>query len=284
MIQFNPINPLSARVEWSPSHRDHRKILVVDGEIAFTGWINISGVYSHSSWSRRHGTKAWRDTDLEVEGPAVAEFQHLFMNTWQSQNGPPLAARNYFPPLDKKGDAIVRVIGSVPGEYSFIYSTLISAINNAETRIYITDAYFAPGPEMLEALESAARRGVDVRLLVPGHTDEPMLMNATRSDYSELLSAGIQIYEWQGKMIHAKTATIDSVWSTVGSSNLDWWSIVRDDEVNAVILGYGFAQQMESTFNGDIERSDQIDPDRWAHRGALERGEELMGKVMAPML
>jgi cardiolipin synthase A/B len=283
VVQFNPINPLAGRVRWSPNHRDHRKLLVVDGKTAFTGGINITGVYEHGS---RDGDaeEAWRDTDLEVEGPAVAEFQRLFIDNWESQTGARLSDRNYFPALEKQGDARVRVIGSAPEESSLIYVTLVSAINNAESRIYITDAYFAPGHEMLDALEAAARRGVDVRILVPGKTDEPLVIMATRSDYSELLRAGVQIYEWQGKMIHAKTATIDSVWSTVGSSNLDWWSIVRDDEINAVVLGHRFAEQMEVMFKDDIERSDRIDAQQWKSRPFGERCRELIGNLTAPML
>ena len=184
VVEFNPINPLAARVRWSPDERDHRKLLIVDGKVAFTGGINISGVYASGRHNRdRHAAyelQSWRDTDLEVEGPAVAEFQKLFVNMWQSQTGAPPAARNYFPPLENKGDDIVRVIGSDPQGTSLIYVTLISAINNAESKIYITDPYFAPGPEMIDSLEAAARRGVDVRILVPGRSDEPLVMLATQ--------------------------------------------------------------------------------------------------------
>ena len=137
---------------------------------------------------------------------------------------------------------------------------------------------------MLEALEGAVGRGVDVRLLVPGKIDEPLVSLATRADYSELLQSGVQIYEWQGKMIHAKTATIDDVWSTVGSMNLDWWSIARNNEISAVILSYEFAKQMEFMFNADLERSDKIDPQQWEHRPVTERGAEIFGKMIEPML
>jgi cardiolipin synthase len=285
VLEFNPVNPLSARLRWSPNRRDHRKLTVIDGKIAFTGGINISGEYESASRGRKiDPAESWRDTDVEIEGPAVAEFQHLFIDTWQKQNGPALKPLNYFPPLDKKGDEIVRVIGSEPEQFSLIYVDLISAINNAESKIYITDAYFAPGREMIEALEAAVGRGVDVRLLVPGQIDEPLISLATRSDYSGLLQSGVQIYEWQGKMIHSKTATIDDVWSTVGSMNLDWWSIARNNEISAVILSYGFAKQMEFMFNADLERSDKIDPQQWEHRAFTERGAELIGRVLKPVL
>ena len=285
VLEFNPVNPLSMRVRWSPDRRDHRKLTVVDGKVAFTGGINISGEYESTSRGRKiDPAESWRDTDVEIEGPAVAEFQRLFMETWQKQNGPALKPRNYFPPLEKKGDEIVRVIGSAAEEFSLIYVDLISAINNAESKIYITDPYFAPGREMLEALEAAGGRGVDVRLLVPGKIDEPLISLATRSYYSELLQAGVHIYEWQGKMIHSKTATIDDVWSTVGSMNLDWWSIVRNNEISAVILSYEFAKEMERMFNADLERSDKIDPQQWEHRPVTERGAEMFGKMIEPIL
>ncbi len=285
VLEFNPVNPLSAGLRWSPNHRDHRKLTVIDGKIAFTGGINISGEYESTSRGKKiDPAESWRDTDVEIEGPAVADFQRLFMDTWQKQNGPALKPKNYFPPLEKKGDEIVRVIGSEPEEFSLIYVDLISAINNAESKIYITDPYFAPGREMLEALEGAASRGVDVRLLVPGKIDEPLVSLATRADYSELLQAGVQIYEWQGKMIHSKTATIDDVWSTVGSMNLDWWSIARNNEISAVILSYGFAKEMERMFTADLERSDKIDPQQWEHRPITERGAEVFGKMIEPTL
>jgi cardiolipin synthase len=285
VLEFNPVNPLSAGLRWSPNHRDHRKLTVIDGKIAFTGGINISGEYESTSRGKKiDPAESWRDTDVEIEGPAVADFQRLFMDTWQKQNGPALKPKNYFPQLEKKGDEIVRVIGSEPEQFSLIYVDLISAINNAESKIYITDPYFAPGREMIEALEAAAGRGVDVRLLVPGKIDEPLISLATRAAYSELLQVGVQIYEWQGKMIHSKTATIDDVWSTVGSMNLDWWSIVRNNEISAVILSYGFAKEMERMFYADLERSDKIDPQQWEHRPVAERGAEMFGKMIEPLL
>ena len=289
LLAFNPIDPWNARVRWSPDHRDHRKLLVVDGRIAFTGGINISshGLRTFSASgdeNRNSGLSDWRDTDVEIEGPAVAPFQRLFVTTWITQHGLPLDRRDYFPVLQNSGNDIVRVLGSVPEQFSVIYVTLISAINNAEKNVYITDAYFAPDAQMLETLEAAAQRGVDVRLLVPGRTNEPLIGPATRSQYSELLRAGIRVYEWREKMLHAKTATIDGVWSTVGSSNLDWWSIARNNEVNAVILNTGFANRMNLMFRNDIENSDQINLERWEKRSLVERIEESIADCVQPLL
>jgi cardiolipin synthase len=262
---------------------------VIDGKIAFTGGINISshGLRTFSASGeedRDSGLSHWRDTDVEIQGPAVAAFQRLFVTTWMSQHGMSLGSRDYFPVLQNQGNDIVRVLGSVPEQFSVIYVTLISAINNAETNVYITDAYFAPDAQMLETLEAAAQRGVDVRLLVPGSTNEPLIGPATRSHYSELLRAGIRIYEWRGKMLHAKTATIDGVWSTVGSSNLDWWSIARNNEVNAVVLSLDFAKQMNLMFRGDLENSQQIELPRWERRPLTERIEESVAGCFLPLL
>ena len=178
----------------------------------------------------------------------------------------------------------MRVLGSVPENFSVIYVTLLSAINNAETNVYITDAYFAPDVQMLEALEAAAHRGVDVRLLVPERSNEPFIGPATRSHYSELLRAGVRTYQWRGRMLHAKTATIDGVWSTVGSSNLDWWSIARDNELNAVVLSPDFAQQMNRMFRNDLENSEEIKLQRWERRSLMERIEESIAGCLQPLL
>ncbi len=289
LVEFDPLSPFAKGFRWSWLHRDHRKLMVVDGRLAITGGINISSVYTSGGnparkTSRDETAKTWRDTDVEIEGPVVSEFQEMFVANWLQQGGEPLKFADYFPSLDRQGNMIVRVLGSAPEEFSTIYVTLMSAIRNAETNIYITDAYFAPGAQMLEALEAAARRGVDVRLLVPGRINEPLIGSAARSDFSELLDAGVKIYLWQGKMLHAKTATIDGVWSTVGSSNLDWWSIARNDEINTVILSMRFGRQMNATFMSDLENSQQITSDAWRQRSVFERLEEDLTGYLKPMM
>jgi cardiolipin synthase len=287
VLEYRPLNPFAAKLSWIPTHRSHRKILVVDGRIAFTGGINISEVYASglsASKAKEPPAAYWRDTDIEVRGPAVAEFQHLFINEWNHQQGPPLAARDYFPKLERQGDQIVRVIGSVPERFSRIYVTLISAIVSSETNVYITDAYFAPDRQMLHALEHAAERGVDVRLLLPSQSDEPMIVSASRSHYQALLKSGVKIYEWRGEMLHAKTVTVDGVWSTVGSSNLDWWSIARNNEINAIVLSHSFGEQMNLMFQNDLENSDQIELGQWNHRPLHQRFEESFARIVEPLL
>ena len=290
LLEFNPINPLKVRAQWLVNNRDHRKLLIVDGRTAFIGGINISSVNSVGSViSRKKQTEgqsvAWRDTDLQVEGPAVGEFQKLFMETWEKQHGKPLAPKTYFPELKPQGNDIVRAIGSTADDpYSLIYLTLISAIGNAERQVYLTNAYFVPDPQLLKSLIDAAARGVDVKLILPSHSDSAVVFHAGRSHYSTLLKAGVKIYERRGALLHSKSAIIDGVWSTVGSTNLDWRSFLDNDEINAVILGREFAQQMQAMFATDLEASEAIDLERWEHRPLSFRFKEWMARVWGRLL
>ena len=290
VVEFNPVNPLTVKKPWSLNHRDHRKLLVIDGHTAFLGGINISGVYSSGSSLRRNDEPAdlksgWRDTDVRIHGPVVAELQKLFLNTWDKQKGKPLAARDYFPAVPPQGKDIVGAIGSTPDDpYSLIYLTLISAITNAEKQVYLTNAYFVPDPQLLNALVDAAKRGVDVRLILPGTSDSPAAFHAGRSHYSELLRGGVKIYERRGALLHAKTAVVDGVWSCVGSSNLDWRSALDNDEINAVILGREFAQQMQAAHATDIAASEAIELETWERRSLRLRLKELTARLWGRLL
>jgi cardiolipin synthase A/B len=283
VLQFNPVNPLSARKEWLVNNRDHRKLLVIDGHTAFVGGINFSRVHSGGSFAARKASEAksaWRDTHLRIEGPVVDEFQKLFIRTWEKQGGAPLAKANYFPALAAKGGEMVRAIGSTPDDPdSLIYRTLISAVSKAEVRVYLTNAYFVPDPQLIESLTDAARRGVDVRLVLPGHSDNHVAFHAGRSHYSALLRAGVKIHERRGAMLHAKTATIDGVWSCVGSTNLDWRSFLHNDEIDATILGREFAGQMQAAFAADLEESEAIDLERWEDRSLQLRLKEWAARL-----
>ncbi|MDO8294582.1 MAG: cardiolipin synthase [Gallionella sp.] len=290
VLEFNPINPLAAKTPWLINNRDHRKILVVDGKTAIIGGINISSVYSSGSVVKRAGkapgnTLAWRDTDLQIEGPVVGEFQKLFMQTWEKQRGQPLVLREYFPPLTVQGKDIVRAIGSTPDDpYSLIYLTLISAIGNAEKQVHLTNAYFVPDPQLLKSLTDAARRGVDVKLILPSQSDSAVVFHAGRSHYAGLLEGGIKIYERRGALLHSKSAVIDGVWSTVGSTNLDWRSFLDNDEVNAVIIGREFGQHMQAMFAEDLNASQSIDREYWERRPLLFRLKEWMARLWGRLL
>ena len=274
VVNFNPLNPLSSREEWGLTHRDHRKILIVDGKVAIIGGINISEVYSSSPFKRKKKEKApihWRDTDIQIEGPAVAEFQKLFLDTWSKQKGPNLSERNnYFPELKEKGNALVRVVGSTPGETNRIpFIMYVSAITFAEHSIHMTNSYFIPDDQILKALTDAAERGVDVKIILPGTTDSKLAFYAQRYYYPELLKSGVKIYEHSTSLLHAKTAVVDRVWSTVGSTNMDFLSLLHNDEVNAVILSHEFAVEMEKMFVKDLENSMQIQWGEWKKRPFL---------------
>ena len=288
VLEFNPVNPLNLRLPWAPNHRDHRKLLVVDGRTAFVGGINISSVYSSGSISRRPGRAAkgaWRDTHVQLEGPVVAELQRFFMASWAKQRGSAIAARDYFPALKAEGRDIVRAIGSTPDDpYSQIYLTLLAAIANAEREVWLTIAYFVPDPRLLKALTDAAARGVDVKMVLPGRTDSAMVYHAGRSHYGALLAAGVKVYERGGALLHSKTAVIDGVWSTVGSTNLDWRSFLDNDEINAVILGRDFGLRMQQMFAADLAASTPVLSGEWEKRTLMLRFREWLARFAERLL
>jgi cardiolipin synthase len=310
VVEFNPVNPLAAKKRWSLNHRDHRKLLVVDGRTAFLGGINIDDVYATSSadagrsggsgpsgsgsgrssggsGSGKQDAKksGWRDTDIQIDGPVVADFQRLFLETWRKQKGPSLREEDYLPTIPPAGKEIVRAIGSTPDDpYSVSYLTFIAALTHAQKHVYIINAYFVPDPQLVEALLAAVKRGVDVRLILPSTTDSRSAAFAAHSHYTELLEGGVKIYERRAALLHAKTAVIDGVWSCVGSSNLDWRSAVDNDELNAVILSREFAQAMIEAYAFDQMQSDEIRLEDWKRRKLRDRVKELFFRLFARLL
>jgi cardiolipin synthase len=278
VVGFNPVNPLNTGKNWGLTQRDHRKILIVDGKIAIMGGINISKVYSSSPLKRKQNAKApihWRDTDIQIKGPAVAEFQKLFHDTWLKQKGQKLSGRNYFPGSKEGGNALVRVIASTPGETNRIpFIVYVSAISFAENSIHLTNSYFMPDDQIVKALTDAAGRGVDVKIILPGTSDSLLALHAQRHYYSRLLKSGVKLYEHGTSLLHAKTAVIDNVWSTVGSTNMDFLSMLHNDEVNTLILNKEFAVEMEKMFARDLANSKQILWDEWKNRPYLPRVRE----------
>jgi cardiolipin synthase len=284
-LEYNPINPAKARKKWLLTNRDHRKILIVDGSVAFTGGVNISRVYSSSSLSGEHRERsineAWRDTHVQIEGPAVAELQKLFLDTWAREKGPELSKRNYFPALKREGSDLIEVVGNIPGQENRVtYIMYVSAFIYAQNFIYLTNPYFVPDKQAVTALTDAARHGVDVKIILPGISDETTAFYAGRSHYTHLLKSGVKLYERRAGMLHAKTAVIDGVWSTVGSTNMDLWSFLRNDEVNAVILGRDFATEMEAMFEKDVTESNQIYLEQWEKRPLSERIKEWLTRLL----
>jgi cardiolipin synthase len=187
--------------------------------------------------------------------------------------------------MEEGGNALVRVVGSTPGSDNRItFITYVAAITFAERSIHLTNAYFVPDNQILKAFKDAAKRGVDVKIILPSNTDVQFILNAARHHYSELLKAGVKIYERRNAVLHAKTAVIDGVWSTVGSTNLDSLSLRSDDEVNAVILSSDFALEMERTFANDLEQSDQIQLDKWRERPLAEKIKEAFAHLFSRWL
>ena len=287
VLEFNPVNPVNAKAGWEVNQRDHRKILIVDGQTAFLGGINISGVYSTGSASAgssigsgKAKDRPWRDTDLQLSGPVVADLQKMFIETWKAQKGEPLAQRNYFPKIAPKGKEVVRAIASAPDEpFSPIYATFLSAINSAESEILLTNAYFVPDPQLMDALIDAVARGVDVKMVLPSATDSWLVFHAGRAHYERLLRGGLKLYERKDVLLHSKTALIDGVWSTIGSTNLDWRSFLHNQEVNAVIIGQEFGDRMRASFERDLAASKQITLEEWERRPIDVRVKEMFGRM-----
>ncbi len=278
VVEFNPIYLLKIR---DITHRDHRKILIVDGQVVITGGVNISGVYMSSRSGEEISNVPWRDTDIQIEGPAVADYQTLFLETWKEQKGPELPPVNYFPQLKNVGKDLVLVIANSPGKQNRLtFISYVSAIVFAEKSIHLTNAYFVPDKQMLDALTDAAERGVDVKIILPRVTDSSLALYAGRYHYSDLLNAGVKLYERRDVMLHAKTGVIDGAWSTVGSSNMDFWSFLLNDEVNAVILSGDFGAKMEQMFDMDLEKSDQVKLEEWNERPLYPRIREFISHLL----
>lgn len=291
VLEFNPVNPLGGKIS-ELNNRDHRKMTIVDNKVAYTGGINISSVYAHGSgFSRKSRREAdektalkggWRDTQIQVTGPAVQIFSDMFEAMWLRNGGSDRAAGAKLENPQPRGDKYLRVIGSSPDDKTnFIYTDLLKAAENARRSVHITMSYFSPDAKMIEALCGAARRGVEVELVLPGFSDWWPVLEAGRSHYSKLLAAGVVIYERKDVFLHAKTAVIDRVWSTVGSSNMDMRSFLHNHEVNAVVLGNDFGEEMEAMFAADRARATLVDAETWRKRSLPLRLKQAIARIFA---
>ncbi|WP_231874408.1 phosphatidylserine/phosphatidylglycerophosphate/cardiolipin synthase family protein [Azoarcus sp. KH32C] len=274
---FNPLNPLALQRDprLNANNRDHRKIMIIDQRVAFTGGINISAVYSSGSFGRKRAPPdpkaGWRDTHVAVRGPVVAQFQELFDDTWERQKcdvPPPGRTAARKAASVRAGDMAMRlVVGDPSVERSELYVALMSAIENAKARVWLTYGYFIPDERTLQLLQNAARHGVDVRLVLPGFSDFWAPFHAGRSHYAALLAAGVRIFERRDALLHAKTAVIDGVWSSVGSTNLDWRSFVHNYEADVLVVDRGFATELEKLFALDESASHEVTQAEWKRRG-----------------
>jgi cardiolipin synthase len=276
LCEFNPLNPAESRTA-TFVQRTHRRMLIVDGQLGFAGGLNLSGEYRSSSLRiRRRGQQTlddgWRDTHLAVRGPAVAAMQQRFIDSWTKQSCPSLAAADYLPPQEVQGTTILRIVASsVDDAYAAVYVAKLAALAHGARTIDISMAYFAPDDRIEAALVDAATRGVRVRLLVPGFSDFPGVLHAARAHYGRLLEAGVEIHEYQTAFMHAKTVTVDGVWSTVGSANWDYKSFADNDEVNVVIVDADFAREMTALFERDLAGARQIHAAEWRTRALSQR-------------
>jgi cardiolipin synthase A/B len=252
-VEVRCYNPPGLDSPFSWIARDHRKMIEVDGEVGF-----ISGLCVGKLWvgNPEKGVAPWRDTGVEIRGPAVSEISAAFAQVW-AMLGEPL------PPLDSPeqsalaGDTRVRVVATMPMTAGISrVDELVAAL--ARERLWLTDAYYAGLTSYVQALTSAARGGVDVRLLVPGGSDIPLLRPLSRAGYRPLLDAGIRVFEWNGSMLHAKTAVADGKWARVGSSNLNAWSWFGNCELDLVVEDERFGKEMEEMYLADLENATEI--------------------------
>lgn len=281
--EFRPMSPVRTPNIWDIHNRDHRKIIVVDGKVGFTGGINIDGTYSSASTSKpgpKRGLKdGWRDTHVRIQGPAVRQLQTLFVESWNEAGEwtELRAEEGYFPKIPPGGDVLVAIVGNdSESDDRSLYGTYLAAFAHASERLWITHAYFAPNEALLAAMERAALRGVDVRLIVPAFTDSNIVLNATRSTFTRLLQAGVRVYELQDALLHAKSVVVDGTVSIVGSANLDMRSFLHNDEVNAVVIGRDFGRRMEEVFERDQQAARAVAIERWQRRSVWQRIKEVV--------
>ena len=272
-IQIRASYPFKWKAPFTYVHRDHRKLIVIDSRKAFTGGLNIANEYSGFHLRRR--SRGWRDTGILVEGPIVNELFDTFKKSWTTWGGKKIVIQGAHEEARGKipGD-------SIPALPIFVYSgkgrkrmrnLLRHSIDHAQTSILLTTAYFIPSRRLIERLEEAVKRGVRVRLLVPGKSDIPAASYAGRSFFTRLLKAGIEIHTYLGDMLHAKTYLFDQCWGIVGSTNLDYQSLVYNDEGNIGIMDVSFGSKLAEIFEEDLKNSVKIDEETWRKRPFLEK-------------
>ena len=279
VIEYHPIRPWKPR--WGWWRRDHRKILVVDGEVGFAGGLNIADLYA----APEKGGAGWRDTHVRLEGPAVEDLQRFFIAVWRRAGGRRLAKRRYLPPLVPVAGTPVRVVGNtLLWNRWAIRRSALTAFRAARRTIWIANAYFVPDGTILGEIVRARGRGVDVRVMVPGKNDNPVVGWAARSLYAMLLGEGVRVFEWMGPMLHAKTMVVDGIWSTVGSFNLDRWSLFNNLEVSVNAFDPAVGGELERMFTQDMLLCEEITAERWQRRPASWRVKEWLCGWLKPWL
>jgi len=260
------------------NYRNHRRTLVVDGRLGISGGSGVSDKWAGDGRQEGH----WRDTDVRLEGPAVEWLQAAFAENWREETHELLGGAAYFPgPLPAGGDTRVQIVRSSPAGGSYaVYTMVLLAMASARRSILVTNPYFVLDDRMTDALLAAARRGVRVVALTPGKIDHNLVRSASRRDFGRLLQGGVQIFEYQASLLHAKTLVVDAAWGTVGSTNLDNRSFALNDEINVAIHDAGFAGRMQEVFERDLQRARRVTYEEWRRRGLKER---LMETLVLPV-
>ncbi len=265
IVAFNPLTQFRV----APRRRDHRKILVVDGCVGFTGGLNIGDEYT----AVLGGEPAWRDAHVRIEGPVVRDLGAVFLESWFRADGPDLPWHAFLaeePPACGEARCAILADGPVYRRRR-MRDLLLRALRGSERDVSLASPYFAPGRRVLDALERASQRGVIVDLLLAGETDHPLLRRASRSILPRLLSAGVGVYEYEKAMMHGKLAVFDDEWAMIGSSNLDRQSFEHSYEVNLIVEGAGIPALLREAFARDISLSRRLDERSLEARGPVER-------------
>ncbi len=287
VLEYHSINPLRQRFNISVNDRDHRKLTVVDGTIGFLGGVNLAKNYETPE-SVGRGSDAnhayWIDNAVRVEGPVVAEIQKLFFHIWRTQGGDPAPMRggpeHAPPPGAPMGPETLRVAGSAPWEKRPLYNEAIrAAVEGARRHVLLATGYFVPTTQEHRMLSAAARRGVEIDLLLAGYSDVSAAVHAARSIYGPLLKAGVRIHEVQRGMLHAKVATVDGVWTAIGSSNFDRRSVYYNNEIDAIVLGRDTAGPVEEMLRQEIARADHVSLPAWQSRPLRDRAIEISTRL-----
>lgn len=271
LAEFHPGRPWEGRFGWRPLNRDHRKLLVVDDDIGGLGGLNVGGEYA-GSWvvqSSARECDLWRDNAIGIVGPSSKHLLQSFANTWRYvHTGGRIRRAEYHHPL---GEGDFGLLASVPTMNSRLKPSLTELLKGARQSIELTMAYFAPPDDLIDVLVKKARRGVRVRLMLPGRCDVELLVTAARSFYDTLLHAGVEIYERQAVILHAKTMCIDHEYTVLGSTNLDYRSIEYNLELSALVKSKEFGEQMHALFENDVRFARRITMKEWRKRPFFDR-------------
>jgi cardiolipin synthase len=264
------------------NYRNHRKIAVIDGQIGYVGGINISDSYVNTKDSKLY----WRDTHLRIYGEAVKVLQFHFLTTWDFVTEESIEVKqSYFPEIDCKKDVAIQIAASGPDtDWANIMEAILTAVNNAESYIYITTPYFIPNDQLITALQIAAKIGVDVRLIIPKQSDSWIAESATNSFLEPLLEVGVKVYRYCKGFVHAKTMVVDDIFATIGTCNLDNRSFNINFEINALIYDSEESKVLKYQFLEDINDCEIIEFERWKTRPRINKLKESFSRLWAPLL